>query len=216
MSRILVTGRYLNKGTYVLYMEDGSEYKTIKEGEPFKIDNQLRYWYPVRVPKKNGKGTILMCQKYGSDGTVMTQFPLIHNKKGWWATSSGSARKGVFHTYIPPKNSLEEKLAELRTPARVIEKVDEDYIEKEVETKFYPKWRNYIITDGNNRTVEILHDLDGKYSGEARKVNRATYMICYSANINPIGVRTTRITTIYMSRLCDEERVIKALSNEYK
>lgn len=82
MSRVLVTGRYLNKSTYVLYNEDGTVFKTIKEGKGFKIGNQLRMWYPIRVPKNNGKGTILMCQKFGDKGNVIDEFPLIQNKRG--------------------------------------------------------------------------------------------------------------------------------------
>lgn len=71
MARILVTGKYVDKSTYVLTKENGTIYMEIHEGEVFKIDNQLREWIPVRVPKKKGKGTILMCRKFGDSGRVI-------------------------------------------------------------------------------------------------------------------------------------------------
>jgi len=64
MARIKVKGAYINARTYELRKEDGEVYMVIREGEPFRIANQLRSWVPVRVPKKSGRGTILMCQKY--------------------------------------------------------------------------------------------------------------------------------------------------------
>ncbi len=119
MSRQLVTGRYINKSTYVLYNEDGSIFQTIKEGEPFFIDNQFKSWLPVRVPNKSGHGTILMCRKETGE-----EFPLPHNKKGLWATSSGAARNGVFHRYKEPTTPLEKVIAEVGAPLSVIKRVD--------------------------------------------------------------------------------------------
>lgn len=42
-TRALVTGKYINKSTYVLYNEDGSEFMQLREGECFKIGNQCEH-----------------------------------------------------------------------------------------------------------------------------------------------------------------------------
>lgn len=123
MSRILVTGRYINRGTYELVREDGSVFQTIKAGEPFKTGRQLNWWVPELVPRKSGKGTIMMCRKYSIRKEVLEEFPLLHNKKGLWATSAGAARNGVFHTYHEPKSALEKRLRELEVGMSVVKRV---------------------------------------------------------------------------------------------
>lgn len=124
MSRIKVKGMYSSPTSYFLIKDDGEMFQQIVEGKPFTIDNQLASWVPVSVPKKNGRGTILVCRKYADDGSILEEFPLIHNKVGLWATSSGSARNGVFHRYHEPKSELEKALAERGSSLRVISMVD--------------------------------------------------------------------------------------------
>ena len=122
--REIVVGRYVNPRTYVLYKEDGTEFMTIKEGRGFRIGYQFRPWIPIRVKKKNGKGTILVCKKFSGDGELMDEFPLIHNKKGLWAKTSRAARKGVFRPYIEPKTETEKQLMIFGISPKIIKKVD--------------------------------------------------------------------------------------------
>ena len=124
MARTLVTGRYTSATEFVLTKEDGTVYATLKEGVPFRIDNQMRTWTPVRIPRKNGKGTILVCRKYGERGDILEEFPLLHNKKVLWATTSGAARNGVCHPYREPKNVLEEQLSKMGVSKKVVHIVD--------------------------------------------------------------------------------------------
>lgn len=160
MSRILVEGIYANPSTYTLRKEDGEKYMTITEGEPFVIDNQMRAWHPVRVPRKSGHGTILVCRKYRDNGTVMEEFPLFHNKKMMWATSSGSARNGVWHTYREPQTDLEKALAEAgvgRSVIEKVEKIDEEFIlGGELDYGVIHKWGYRLWSDGAEKCLEDI------------------------------------------------------------
>ena len=131
-SRILVTGKYLNSSTYVLYKQDGTVLMELKEGEGFRIANQLRWWYPVKVQKRNGHGTILVCRKFGDRGNIIEEFPLIHNKIGLWALTSAAARRGVFHRYQQPKSELQKQLAEMNVSSQIVQKVDKIDLQLEV------------------------------------------------------------------------------------
>lgn len=113
MSRILVTGKYNTKGEYVLRKESGEIYKTLKEGDSFRIDNQMREWTVIK------KGRKLWCEKNGE------MVPLYHGKKGLWATSSGAARNGLFHWYMEPKNLVEQALQDIGASTRIVEDVEE-------------------------------------------------------------------------------------------
>lgn len=225
-TRKLVTGKYVNQSTYVLYNEDGSEFLVIHEGEGFKIDNQLRLWYPVRVAKKKGKGTILMCRKFGNNGNIIDEFPLIHNKRGLWALTSGAARNGVFHNYYEPKTALEKALAEKGVSSRVIEKVDKIDITLEVGGQLCHhctnNWGYALITDGdtNDLTKPDYASADHinpyhrgcMISTYLTKVTDATYVIYYSIGTYMNGYRHNNIKRVILTPKAIEADVIKELS----
>lgn len=152
-TRELVTGKYSNARTYILYQEDGSVFQTITEGESFRIENQMREWIPVRVPNKFGKGTILMCQKFGDNNNVIEEFSLVNNKKGLWALTSGAARTGVFHKYYPPMEKIKNK-AEIANrkwyPSPKFEIVSEIEYTCNLERQPYRDgfYDTYLLTDG--------------------------------------------------------------------
>ncbi len=99
MARILVTGKYVDPSTYVLYLENGEIYRTLEESIPLKIADEV--WCPIKLKNSLGTGTILMCKKWDKNGNEIDEFPLIHNKKGLWAINQASAKRGIFHKYTP-------------------------------------------------------------------------------------------------------------------
>ena len=226
-TRVLVTGRYINKSTYVLYNEDGTEFKVIREGEGFRIDNQLRLWYPVRVSKKNGKGTILMCQKFGDRGNVIEEFPLIHNKRGLWALTSGAARNGVFHNYREPKTELEKQLSVMGVSSRIIEKVDTIDLELELGGQLChhctTNWGYGCITDGDIEDLtEPEYAPDDHYNQYHRgcmvstyqaRIFNATYAIYYSIGTFMNGCRYRHIQRVIITPNAEESEVVQELKN---
>ncbi len=225
-TRVLVTGKYVNKSTYVLYNEDGTEFQVIREGEGFKIDNQLRWWYPIRVAKKNGKGTILMCQKFGDSGNVIDEFPLIHNKRGLWALTSGAARNGVFHNYREPQSELEKKLASMGVSRKVIEKVDKIDVELEVGGQLChhctSNWGYGSISDGKYEDLtEPEYAPDDHFNQYHRgcmistyqtRVYDATYVIYYSIGTYMNGCRHRNVQKVIITPNADEKKVVEELS----
>lgn len=224
-TRILVTGKYVNQSTYVLYKEDGSEFKTIREGEAFKIGNQLRPWYPVRVAKKSGKGTILMCRKFGNSGNIIKEFPLIHNKRGLWALTSGAARNGVFHNYRDPQSELERELDTIGVSRKVIEKVDHIDVKLEVGGQLchhcVSNWGYGCITDGLEEDLTepeyAPEDHPNQYhrgcmiSTYMERVYDATYAIYYSISTTMNGSRSRNVERVIIINGADEEKVVKEL-----
>lgn len=226
-TRILVTGKYINRSTYVLYKEDGSEYKTIHEGVSFKIGNQLRPWYPVRVTKKSGKGSILMCQKFGNSGNVIEEFPLIHNKRGLWALTSGAARNGVFHNYREPQSELERELDTIGVSRKIIERVDSIDVELTVGGQLCHhcanRWGYDCITDGREEQLTkpqyAPDDHFNQYhrgcmvSTYQERVYNATYAIHVRISTTMNGSLRRNVERVILAKGADEEKVVKELKS---
>jgi|GEM_PF-6156149 len=203
-TRELVTGRYINPKIYVLYYEDGREFQVIREKEPFNIANQLREWIPIRVPNKNGKGTIMVCQKFGNQGNVIEEFPLNHNKKGLWALTSGSARKGVFHRYVEHENELEKTLAQKGVSPRVISRVKT--IELELEEGYFNSGFGYSIeTDGEKIRAPWQKKPYEHGDRQYVVVSGATYLIYWE-----IG-NSSRVKRIILTPDANEKEVVKKI-----
>lgn len=225
-TRALVTGKYINKSTYVLYNEDGSEFMQLREGECFKIGNQMRAWYPIRVAKKSGKGTIMICRKFGDSGNVIEEFPLIHNKRGLWAITSGAARNGVFHNYYEPQSELEKKLASMGISKNVIERVNNIDVELEVGGQLCnhcTKKRGYgIVSDGEYKDLtEPEYAPDDHFNQYHRgcmistyktRVYDATYVIYYSIGTYMNGYVHKNVQRVIITPKANESKVIEMLS----
>ena len=206
-TRVVVTGRYVDSSTYVLYLEDGSLFQTIREGEPFTIDNQMRPWVPVKVPNKNGYGTILMCQKYRDNGDLLTQFPLIHNRKGLWALTSGAARRGVFHKYTPPKNPIEEELVLLGVNPKILEKVLR--INTSIEgVGFFRNSNGYkVYTDSQEEVIrasDVCEIYDAHYLG-------GTYLVYTHVYTTASQVRREHVLKVLITKDCEESKLLDLL-----
>ncbi|MBE5806586.1 MAG: hypothetical protein E7313_07790 [Clostridiales bacterium] len=226
-TRILVTGMYINPSTYVLYNEDGTEFQVIKEGEGFQIGNQLRLWYPIRIAKKSGKGTILMCQKFGNDGHIIEEFPLIHNKKGLWALTSGAARNGVFHCYHEPQSELEKQLSEMGISRNVITKIDSIDVEMTVGGKLCSHCTEnngfWYITDGESEDLTKPEYAPMTHSNQYHRgcmvstyqtrIFNASYVIHYSIGTYMNGCRHRNVLKVLITPNADETKIIEKLKN---
>lgn len=215
-TRKLVTGSYVNKSTYVLRTEDGNIFQVIKEGEPFKIGDQMRAFMPVRVPKKNGHGTILMCQKRDNNNFLLEQFPLLHRKKGLWALTSGAARNGVFHTYHEPQGELEAYIASQNTSPKIIERVSSiDNLPFEVggpwSGEYVRPWGRFVYTDG-----KVVNNFDSKGKSSQQYtawVTNATYAIYIEKNTYLNGIHYITIERVILTPQANEEKVLEELKS---
>ena len=224
-TREVVIGRYINPQTYVLKKEDGSVFMTIREGEPFTIDNQMRSWVPVRVPNTRGYGTIMICEKYGDDGRIIGQFPLIHGRKGLWALTSGAARRGVFHSYTKPQNEIEVQLCKLGSSPKTLKKVDKIDMELDCGGLLcvhvdYP--HGYAVyTDGNEERItqpkyipmdwpNRLHRGCMESTYKAR-YSEATYLVHTHISTNEYGIINEHVMSVFITPNANTNEVVEVL-----
>jgi len=238
-TRILVKGRYINRSTYVLKREDDSVFQTIREGEPFRIGNQMRDFVPVRVSKKNGNGTILVCKKYADDGGVLESFPLPQGKRGLWALTSGAARNGVFHPYREPCDELERVLRTLHLPKSLIRlceanEGDDGYVNPDVlvNTSYQIVDRDCghmvdpyyaaFLTDGAFREEGDYREFNNNprlHQGEAccvdgwvnYRVEHANYVVEY--HVEGCRTRIVNIDSVKLSKNADRKKVAEAIKS---
>lgn len=224
-TRELVIGKYIDKSTYVLYREDGTVFQTIHEGEAFVIDNQFRSWIPTKEKKKKGTGTILMCKKYGDSGHVKEEFPLIHNKKGLWALTSGAARRGVFHRYQEPATELEKQLSAKGVSLRTLKHVEKIDVTLELGGELCShvtnKWGYGCIFDGETENVSypdiVPENHPNQYhrgcmaSTYLSRILGGTYAIYYNIGTYMNGTRYAKIEAIYLTPSADENHVAEII-----
>ena len=226
-TRELVVGSYINPSTYVLTREDGSVFQTIREGEPFTIDNQMRSWLPVRVPHKSGRGTIMVLQKYRDNGDVMKEVPLIHNRWMLWALTSGAARRGVAHSYTRPKDELEAELCKLGTSPRYLERVKKIDIELEAGGLLCHHTNHpfgYLIyTDcEEERLTEpryVSMDFFNQYhrgcmeSTYKARFHGGTYLVYVHVTTTADGRRNEHVVRVLVTSKADEGKVLEVLKS---
>lgn len=226
-TRALVTGRYLNKSTYVLYNQDGSVFQTIKEGEGFCIDNQMKQWIPVLVARKNGRGTILMCRKFRNNGEILEEFPLIHNKVGLWALTSGAARNGVFHNYKKPQTGLEVQLSSMGVPARVLSQVNSIDVTLELGGQLcHHCTHNWGFVCKTDCKVEALTEPNYASEDEFNQYHHGcmistyqahiyggTFLIYWNVDTYMNGCRHQEVQKVLVTPHADENNVIEALKS---
>jgi hypothetical protein len=136
-SRVLVKGEYLDSSTYILkYYDSGKIFQTIHEEKTFSINYKMSPWHPIKILKKFGKGTILICRMFGKFGNTLEEFTLYDNMIGLWALTPGAASHGVFINTYQPRNMLEEALALIGVPTLSVKVVDE--IDQIIKVGGYP------------------------------------------------------------------------------
>ena len=215
-TRIMVTGRYLDSKTYQLVDSQGDIFQTIREGESFVIDNQQRFWNPVRVPRRSGYGTILMCQKFSDNGEVIEEFPLLNNKTGLWALTSGAARNGVFHNYVAPKNILEEALENKGVSKSIVEQVSSIDVELQLRS-YYSGGQEYGI--GSHYDGKTIYSEEEDFIEEnfpegtfLQKVRGGSYLIETDIHTFMGGARCEQPIKVYITEDADLNKVAEIIS----
>ena len=217
-TRVVVTGKYINSSTYVLTLEDGTVFQTIREGEPFRIGNQIRQWNPERVSKINGYGTILVCRKYRDDGLLVSEFPLIHRKKGLWAITSGAARRGVFHTYTQPQNDIEVELCNLGFNPNSLERVTsiDTKLKRSfsIEEKLVQQEGYIVYTDGKEQQLTKHEKISSKSVKKPSKVRiyNATYIVQTFLSTDMDGVKNEHVVRVIVTPQ-GEDKLLEVLKS---
>lgn len=128
MSRILVTGNYDVAGNFVLSLGEDSRYGDGKKGDVFKtiapetvigVGNSIGGYFARRITYAGQKMLALVRVSGGEKRRSVEELRRITaDRKGFvlkpmiglWATSSGSALRGIFHRYTPPADPIEAAL----------------------------------------------------------------------------------------------------------
>lgn len=201
MARILVFGKYSTPSVYKLYLADNSVFKTIRAGVSFRVGS-FKY-LPVLEPKKNGKGTIMVCRRLSKDRrVVLSETVLINYKKGLWALDTASAKVNLFTWYHEPENEFEKVLDSLGTPKEVLERVTSINYQPEIGGKkttcIYA-----VLTDSPSYVP------DKELHPHKISITGGTYLIYYHYDLyNRFKPRPVKIL---LTDSADEKTVLEAL-----
>lgn len=227
-TRILVTINYLSNTVANLVREDGSVFQTIEVGKPFCIGNQMRDFVPQFCPQDRK----IHCRKFDNAGYVMEDVYLPRNKKVLWALTSGSARRGLFHIYREPTDSLDAALQRIGCGRSVISMVDT--IKDVLVEKGGPDCGHQIQPYGycfctDAKDVVLRHEgafADEKHPNQFHrnckeepdlyKINGGTFVVEWRYDGVRPGNCHDRIQEIIMAKGCDRDAVYKAIYDHYR
>jgi len=230
MGRILAKGNYTSDGGYefrvvepVYVMVGEKEEEIFKKGEVFVIlrPNKIfgigtsigGYW--VKPITYAGQKMLAVIRISGSE----RKLPLWKLRKkvgsrkglilkpgmiGLWATSAGSARRGIFHRYTPPKDEVEKALDRATNigPGRKclhrVEKID-------VEIKIgredcYCSYEKYLV------------DYDGKFffDNRGKRIKGGTYLLQWYAQRRN-GGWSPSLMGAYITPKADQKEVARLI-----
>jgi hypothetical protein len=130
----MVTGNYDGSGNYVLTTEGGEVHMSIAPMSTFGIGNSIGGYFarPIRyagqkmlsIVRIGGSETRLSPETLSSRHGQEKGFILRPGMKGLWATSSGSARKGVFHPIRETNDPIILALREIKMPSSLLQEVE--------------------------------------------------------------------------------------------
>jgi hypothetical protein len=139
MSRVKVVGNYVESGAYELRYSEGPEadliHLVIEPGKVFSIGNSIGGYFAKPIVFA-GEARISLVSISGSQKNLPTErirqltsrergIVLKPNFVGLWATSSGSARNGIFHRYTEPADEIEQMLEKLGCGLKILHRVEE-------------------------------------------------------------------------------------------
>lgn len=235
MSRILVTGNYTDRGAYELRTPDGKPYLHIAPCDVFGIGNSIGGYF-ARPVKYAGQNRLALVRIGGS---LMSAPPnqiaratrgekgyiLQPNFTGLWATSSGSARRGIFHRYSPPAQETDPVTRILRQgelPSWIVKEAGEPTLtteERWYDNSHCPNGRptNYWLTDGQ-MIEEASFEMEkphGYFGGGGRRIVRiegATYAIRIDASRYGNGLAWSKPSQVLTWPGCDREALANVLA----
>ena len=199
-----------------LYGIEPVDYKMVV-GDEISIGNQFRAFELTSI--KDGKAVF---KKFNDRGHQIDGFYLLNEKEYLFATSSGSARRGVVHIYHPPKNELEALFEEHKWSKNNIKTIPSlDGINAFEGGNLCPTadldWYNFSFsTDGERRLVGDAEFHEGcgntwMYSPNTYQVYGATYVA---------QVKKQRLGEsfgiVWMTKEADMNQVIEAFKNILK
>ncbi|TAL20456.1 hypothetical protein EPN90_01005 [Patescibacteria group bacterium] len=162
MSRILVTGNYDENGGYTLTHAEGEQkgevYMTIAPNSAFGVGNSMGGYFARQITYV-GQKMIALIRVSGSEKHLDPErlnrrlrdqkgFVLRPGMLGLWATSSGSARRGVFHRYEEASDPIVATLREMHMPSNLLTEVERIEVE---------------VFDGGNLCNHSTSDEDHSY-----------------------------------------------------
>lgn len=200
---------------------EGQPIYSLREGDTFRVDNQMRPWKCIR----RGKYLALAHDTFCPEGRV-----LYPNTVGLLALSSGSARRGVLHPYREPKNVLEEMLEKNGQPKSVIKYVDNIDITTEYGGTLCSHrtraayWYD-AISDCSKEHLEEIPQV-ARHSNQyhigcpdgAGKVRyfEGTYLILYKERKSEWGLIEANILEILLTQKADLEMVANGVEKIMK
>lgn len=226
-TRILVTVSYLSSALVHLTREDGSVFQVIKAGEPFRVGNQMREF----VPQYCQKDRKIHCRKYDNAGYVMEDVYLPRGRKVLWALTSGSARRGLFHMYREPVDSLDAALQKLgfgRSIVTVVDTIKDILVNDggpDCGHQLQP-WGCCFDTDSDD--VVLRHEgafADENHSNQFHrhckeepdlyKINGGTYVVEWEySGVRP-GNCYDRIKQLILAKDCNRDDVYQVIYDHY-
>lgn len=225
-TRILVVVAYRSNREVDLVKEDGSVYQTIKVGEPFRVGNQMRDF----IPQYCQQDRKIHCRKFDSAGRVMEDIYLPRGRKVLWALTSGSARRGLFHMYREPQDTLDAALQRLGVGRSVISSVDviRDVLVEDggpdCGHQLQP-WGCCFDTDGDatlrhEGACADEHHPNQFHRGcreepDLYKINGGSYVIEWYYDGVRSGNSHDRIKQIVMTKNCNRDAVYNAIYDHY-
>lgn len=235
MGRIILTVSYFGQ-VAVLTEEDGSEYLRIEPNEIFSVGNSIGgYW---ARPIKWAGSPALSLVRIGGREKQLTPDELRYYKgrikgtvlkpgmTGLWATSSGSARNGIFHRYTRPEDEQDPILRVLREMGlgtSILQRMEEGQVVEDTEV-FYDhshclsqrlSW--HWETDGEKVSGEYRETCEphGFFGGGGESyftITNATWAISYSYGRSMAGSLGTNLQKICVWPGCKPEDLGNALA----
>ena|GEM_PF-5064544 len=176
----------------------GMTYMVISPNSTFGIGNSIGGYF---VRQDGGRNIISLVRVSGSEKNLpLDQLKgLIRDRKGvvlrpgmlgLWATSSGSARRGLYHKYSPPDDPTEMELAKVAgsTWRLILHRVPEI---KKVPVIYSPAPASLdrlgcdFITDGE---ITLFPSLSSNSVMLEGKVNGGTFVLCFQTLRNKVCV----------------------------
>jgi len=177
---------YNSQGAFELRNESGAIAKIIEPNEVFSIGNSIGgYWAkPIRYSDTPMLALIRLSgqEKHWPLERLQKRFGkekgrLLWPGEGLWATTSGSARRGVWHRIREEHDPIRVALRQLGLPSNLLHEVQEINEETWVGGQYDRGGasRGWVITDGEQKNIPL--DYETSFGSRKILVTGGTYLI---------------------------------------